>query len=133
MEGGLQLVIDYKSMIQSALYGNIQKDGCNESIRNIKVKLSGKEKPMTLTGKVPDDKHINEDGSPWWVAAQALPTNPVYIDLKIDYDKIVCDSYEITGIKGADEFKNAVINYDLDKVGETKFHSFEINHSDRNK
>ena len=88
---------------------------------------------MTLTGKVPDDKHINEDGSPWWVAAQALPTNPVYIDLKIDYDKIVCDSYEITGIKGADEFKNAVINYDLDKVGETKFHSFEINHSDRNK
>ena len=96
-------------------------------------KLSGKEKPMTLTGKVPDDKHINEDGSPWWVAAQALPTNPVYIDLQIGYDEIICDSYEITGIKGADEFKNAVINYDLDKVGETKFHSFTINHSDRNK
>ena len=96
-------------------------------------KLSSKEKPLTLTGKVPDDKHINADGSPWWIAAQALPSNPVYIDLQIGYDKIVCDSYEITGIKGADEFKNAVINYDLEKVGETKFHSFEINHADRNK
>ena len=96
-------------------------------------KLSGKEKPMNLTGKVPEDKHINEDGSPWWVDAQALPTNPVYIDLKIDFDQIVCDSYEITGIKGADEFKNAVINHDLDKVGETKFHTLTINYSDRNK
>ena len=96
-------------------------------------KLSGKEKPLTLTGKVPDEKHINADGSPWWIAAQALPSNPVYIDLQIGYDKIVCDSYEITGIKGADEFKNAVINYDLEKVGETKFHSFTINHADRNK
>jgi hypothetical protein len=95
-------------------------------------KLSGKEKPLNLTGKV-EEKHINEDGSPWWIESQALPTNPVYIDLKIDFDQIVCDSYEITGIKGADEFKNAVINHDLDKVGETKFHTLTINHSDRNK
>ena len=95
-------------------------------------KLSGKEKPLNLTGKV-EEKHMNEDGSPWWIDAQALPTNPVYIDLKIDFDQIVCDSYEITGIKGADEFKNAVINYDLDKVGETKFHTLTINYSDRNK
>ena len=98
-------------------------------------KLSGKEKPITTLGshaEVPANQK-NSDGSPWWIAAQALPTNPVYIDLKIDYDKIVCDSYEITGVKGSDEFKNAVINYDLDKVGETKFHSFEIKYSDRNK
>jgi hypothetical protein len=98
-------------------------------------KLSGKEKPITTLGsraEVPANQK-NSDGSPWWIAAQALPTNPVYIDLKIDYDKIICDSYEITGIKGSDEFKNAVINYDLDKVGETKFHSFEIKYSDRNK
>lgn len=95
-------------------------------------KLSGKEKPLTLTGKV-DSKHINADGSPWWISAQALPSNPVYIDLQIGYDKIICDSYEITGIKKSDEFKNAIINYDLSKVGETKFHTLEINHSDRNK
>ena len=95
-------------------------------------KLSGKEKPLTLTGKV-EDKHINADGSPWWISAQALPSNPVYIDLQIGWDQIVCDSYEIQGIKGADEFKNAVINYDLDKVSEEKFHTLVINYSDRNK
>lgn len=95
-------------------------------------KLSGKEKPLTLTGKV-EEKHMNADGSPWWISAQALPPNPVYIDLQIGYDKIICDSYEITGIKKSDEFKNAIINYDLSKVGETKFHTLEINHSDRNK
>ena len=95
-------------------------------------KLSGKEKPLNLTGKV-DEKHINADGSPWWIEAQALPSNPVYIDLKIGFDQIVCDSYEITGIKGSDEFKNAVINQDLSKVGETKFHTLTINYADRNK
>ena len=96
-------------------------------------KLSGKEKPLNLTGKVPDDIHINSDGSPWWIESQALPSNPVYIDLTIGYDQIVMDSYEIEGIKGADEFKNAVINYDLNKVSEKKFHTLTINHSDRNK
>jgi hypothetical protein len=98
-------------------------------------KLSGKEKPITtLAGKaeVPENQK-NADGSPWWIESQGLPSNPVYIDLQISYDKIVCDSYEITGIKGADDFKNAVINYDLDKVSENKFHTLEINHSDRNK
>lgn len=98
-------------------------------------KLSGKEKPITnLTGKaeVPEDQK-NADGSPWWVDAQALPTNPVYIDLQISYDQIICDSYEIEGIKGADEFKNALINYDLSKVTEKKFHTLTINHSDREK
>ena len=96
-------------------------------------KLSGKEKPLNLTGKVPDDIHINSDGSPWWIESQALPSNPVYIDLTIGYDQIVMDSYEIEGIKGADEYKNAVINYDLNKVSEKKFHTLTINHSDRNK
>ena len=95
-------------------------------------KLSGKEKPLTLAS-LAGTEHVNADNSPWWIAAQALPKNPVYIDLQIGYDKIVCDSYEITGIKGSDEFKNAVINQDLNKVGETKFHTFEINHSDRQK
>jgi hypothetical protein len=95
-------------------------------------KLSGKEKPLNLTGKV-EAKHINADGSPWWIAAQQLPSNPVYIDLKIGWDQIVCDSYYINGVKGADEFKNAIINYDLDKVSEEKFHTLTINYSDRNK
>ena len=95
-------------------------------------KLSGKEKPLTLA-TLAGTEHVNADNSPWWISAQALPKNPVYIDLQIGYDKIVCDSYEITGIKGADEFKNAIINQDLNKVGETKFHSFEINYEDRNK
>ena len=95
-------------------------------------KLSGKEKPLTLTGKV-EEKHINADGSPWWIAAQELPTNPVYIDLKIDWNKIVCDSYYIKGVKGADEFKNAIINYDLGKVSDQLFHTLTINYSDRNK
>lgn len=95
-------------------------------------KLSGKEKPMTLT-TLAGTEHVNDDNSPWWIAAQKLPSNPVYIDLQIGYDKIICDSYEITGVKGADEYKNAVINYDLNKVGETKFHTLEINYDDRNK
>ena len=98
-------------------------------------KLSGKEKPITtLNGhaEVPENQK-NTDGSPWWIEKQALPKNPVYIDLKISYDQIVCDSYEITGVKGSDEFKNAIINQDLTKVGETKFHTLTINHSDRNK
>ena len=98
-------------------------------------KLSGKEKPITTLGshaEVPDNQK-NADGSPWWIAAQALPNNPVYIDLRIGYDQITCDSYEIQGIKGSDEFKNAVINHDLNKVSEEKFHSFTINYSDRNK
>ena len=98
-------------------------------------KLSGKEKPITTLGshaEVPDNQK-NADGSPWWIDAQALPKNPVYIDLRIGYDQITCDSYEIKGIKGSDEFKNAVINHDLDKVSEEKFHSFTINYSDRNK
>jgi hypothetical protein len=94
-------------------------------------KLSGKEKPLNLTGKVPDDKHINADGSPWWLQAQALPKNPVYIDLQIDYDQIRCMSYEIQGIKGADEFKNAIINQDLSKVSEKLFHTLTIDYSDR--
>ena len=98
-------------------------------------KLSGKEKPITTLGshaEVPDNQK-NADGSPWWIDAQALPKNPVYIDLRIGYDQITCDSYEIQGIKGSDEFKNAVINHDLNKVSEEKFHSFTINYSDRNK
>ena len=96
-------------------------------------KLSGKEKPITTLNSHPEvpENQKNADGSPWWIAAQALPTNPVYIDLQISYDQIVCDSYELTGIKGSDEFKNATINYDLDKVGETKFHTLTINYSDR--
>ena len=96
-------------------------------------KLSGKEKPLTLTGQVPDDKHINTDGSPWWISAQSLPKNPVYIDLQISWDTITCDSYEIQGIKGSDEYKNAIINEDLSKVTDKKFHTLVINYSDRNK
>lgn len=95
-------------------------------------KLSGKEKPLTLT-TLAGTKHVNADNSPWWIAAQKLPSNPVYIDLQIGWNQIVCDSYEITGIKAADEFKNEVINYELDKVEETKFHTFNINYSERNK
>ena len=95
-------------------------------------KLSGKEKPLTLT-QLAGTEHVNADNSPWWIAAQALPSNPVYIDLKISWDQIVCESFEIEGIKGADEFKNAVINYDLDKVSEKSFHTLTINYSDRNK
>jgi hypothetical protein len=45
----------------------------------------------------------------------------------------VCYSYQITGIKGADENKNAIINYDLSKVTEELFHTLTINYSDRNK
>lgn len=95
-------------------------------------KLSGKEKPLTLA-TLAGTKHVNTDNSPWWLSAQGLPQNPVYIDLQIGYDKIICDSYEITGIKGSDSYKNTIINYDLSKVGETKFHSLVINYSDRNK
>lgn len=95
-------------------------------------KLSGKEKPLTLA-TLSGTKHVNADNSPWWISAQALPSNPTYIDLQIDYNQIVCKSYEITGVKGADEYKNATINMDLSKVSETLFHTLTINYSDRNK
>jgi hypothetical protein len=97
-------------------------------------KLSGKEKPLTLTGKVPEDKHINPNGSPWWIAAQALPKNPVYIDLEITYDSIKIDSYEVKGVISTDEFKDATIEKDLNKVSETRFdtHTIEYN-EDRHK
>lgn len=95
-------------------------------------KLSGKEKPLTLT-TLAGTKHVNSDNSPWWIAAQKLPSNPVYIDLQIGYNQIICDSYEITGVKGADAYKNATINTDLSLVNETKFHTLTINYSDRNK
>lgn len=95
-------------------------------------KLSGKEKPLTLTS-LAGTKHVNADNSPWWISAQRTPSNPTYIDLQIDYNQIVCKSYEITGVKGADEYKNATINMDLSKVSETLFHTLTINYSDRNK
>ena len=95
-------------------------------------KLSGKEKPLTLT-QLEGTKHVNEDNSPWWLASQSLPSNPVYIDLQISYDTITCNSYEITGVKSADEYKNAVVNTDLELVKENMFHTFTINYSDRNK
>ena len=95
-------------------------------------KLSGKEKPLTLAS-LAGTKHVNVDNSPWWISAQGLPSNPVYIDLQISYDEIVCNSYEIKGIKGADEFKNATINTDLSKVFDELFHTLTINYSDRNK
>ena len=60
---------------------------------------------LTLT-TLAGTKHVNADNSPWWIAAQQLPSNPVYIDLQISWNQIVCDSYQIKGIKGADEFKN---------------------------
>ena len=95
-------------------------------------KLSGKEKPLTLT-QLAGTEHVNADNSPWWISAQMLPPNPVYIDLKIEYDRIVCESYQIKGIKGSDEFKNAIINYDLSKVTEERFHTLTIEYRDRNK
>ena len=97
-------------------------------------KLSGKEKPLTLTGKVPDEKHINADGSPWWLAKQALPKNPVYMDLQITYDSIKIDSYEVKGVMSYNEFKDATIEKDLDKISETQFDTHTINYNeDRHK
>ena len=95
-------------------------------------KLSGKEKPLTLTS-LSGTKHVNSDNSPWWISSQALPPNPVYIDLQIGYDAITVDSYEITGIINFDEYKNAILNNDLNSVSEKKFHTLTIRYSDRNK
>lgn len=130
----LQIVEEYKANGSTEV--NREADPANGTYYVLNhacgFKLSGKEKPLTLT-TLAGTKHVNADNSPWWIAAQKLPSNPVYIDLQIGWNQIVCDSYEITGIKGADEFKNALINYDLDKVGENKFHTFNINYSERNK
>ena len=95
-------------------------------------KLSGKEKPLTLAS-LAGTKHVNADNSPWWISAQSLPGNPVYIDLQINYDQIICKSYQIKGVKGSDEYKNAIVNTDLSKVTEELFHTLTINYSDRNK
>ena len=95
-------------------------------------KLSGKEKPLTLT-TLAGTKHVNADNSPWWIASQSLPSNPVYIDLTVSYDEIVMNAYEITGVKGADEYKNAIINTDLSKVSNKLFDTYTLRYSDRNK
>ena len=142
---------DYKTTVSGSselkIVNEFQADGVTEINRKADIqngtyyvlnqatgyKLSGKEKPITNLGgkaEVPENQK-NADGSPWWVAAQALPTNPVYIDLQISYDQIICKSYEIEGIKGSDEFKNAVINTDLSKVSEKNFNTLVINYSDR--
>lgn len=96
-------------------------------------KLSGKERPITLPSNLLGTKHDNGGGSPWWINYQALPSNPVYIDLEIGYDSIKANSYEITGVVGYDEYKNTLINKDLSKVSETLFDTLTINYSDRNK
>ena len=96
-------------------------------------KLSGKEKPITTLNNHPEvpDNQKNSDGSPWWIESQALPKNPVFIDLQIDYDQIRCESFEIQGIIRYDEFNNEIINFDLDNVSEKSFHTLVINYSDR--
>ena len=96
-------------------------------------KLSGRDKPITLPSNLLGTKHDNGGGSPWWLNYQALPTNPVYIDLEIGYDSIKANSYEITGVVGYDEYKNTLINKDLSKVSETLFDTLTVNYSDRNK
>lgn len=95
-------------------------------------KLSGKEKPLTLAS-LAGTEHVNADNSPWWIASQALPSNPVFIDLNISYDEIKMDAYEITNVIGYDEFKNAIINFDLNTVSERLFDSYTLKYSDRNK
>lgn len=87
---------------------------------------------MTLTS-LSGTKHVNVDNSPWWVANQLLPSNPVYIDLNIAHDKITIDSYQIKNVISYDEFKNATINKNINEITETKFNTTVINYSDRNK
>lgn len=95
-------------------------------------KLSGKEKPLTLTA-LTGTKHVNADNSPWWIAKQSLPTNPVYIDLQISYTQIIMKAYQITGIVTYDQYKNTIVNSNLNSVSETLFDSLTINYSDRSK
>jgi hypothetical protein len=95
-------------------------------------KLSGKEKPLTLA-TLSGTEHVNADNSPWWLASQSLPKNPVYIDLVIGYNEITMKAYEMKGIMGYDEFKNAILNNDLSKVSEEMFDSVTISYSERNK
>ena len=99
-------------------------------------KLSGKEKPIKDLGsraEVPENQK-NADGSPWWIAKQSLPNNPVYMDLQITYDAIKVDSYEIRGVISFDEFKDATITKDLNKVSESQFDTHTINYNeDRHK
>lgn len=95
-------------------------------------KLSGKERPLTLT-TLAGTKHVNSDNSPWWIAKQSLPPNPVYIDLQISYNQIVMKAYQITGIVTYDEYKNTIVNTNLNSVSESLFDSLTINYSARNK
>lgn len=93
-------------------------------------KLSGKQKPLNITGKA-EEKHMNADGSPWWIEKQGTPSNPVFIDLQIDYDQIRCESIQLENIWKYDDVNNEVINYDLSKINEVSFHTLIINYSDR--
>lgn len=94
-------------------------------------KLSGKEKPLTLTS-LAGTKHVNSDNSPWWLNYQALPTNPVYMTVEIGYDKIDLKAYQIKGIVSKDENKNVIIA-DYGTQEQYLFDSLTINYSDRNK
>lgn len=97
------------------------------------AKLSGKEKPMTLPDNLLGTKHANADGAPWWIAKQALPSNPCYSTLKISYNSIEFNFYQITGIMKYDEYKNIIVNEDLSKVDKELLDTLTINYSERNK
>lgn len=94
-------------------------------------KLSGKEKPLTLTS-LAGTKHVNADNSPWWLNYQSLPSNPVYMTVEIGYDKIDLKAYQIKGIVSKDENKNVIIA-DYGTQERYLFDSLTINYSDRNK
>lgn len=96
-------------------------------------KLSGKEKPITLPANLRDTIHDNGSGQPWWIAYQSLPTNPVYVDLEIGYDAITMKAYTVNGIVEYDEFKNTIVNEDLEKITENVFDTLTIHYSERTK
>ena len=93
-------------------------------------KLSGKEKPLSLTGRV-EAKHMNADGSPWWISKQGTPSDPTYIDLQLDYNTITCKTYSLAGIKSTDGYGNEIINDDVTRVVEVLKDTLTINYSDR--
>ena len=93
-------------------------------------KLSGKEKPMTLT-QLANSKHVNSDNSPWWIARQSQCSYPTYIDLQISYNQIRVDTRQLQGILSFDINKVATINTDIDKITDFLFDTVTLNPKNR--
>lgn len=104
-------------------------------------KLTGKEKPISLIGtEASGTEHDNGKNQPWWYVKGQTPTQPSYIMVDINEERIDIKSYQINNILEKDTNSNVTVHpyYPTSKDGKKAqekemFDSLVINYSERNK